>query len=186
MIIVVSGLPRSGTSMMMQMLEAGGQPVLVDDTRKADASNLLGYYEYAPVKNLPTDSSWVSTAEGKAVKVVSPLLRYLPDTFHYRIIFMERDVTELLASQNVLLAMKGGEAATPRDRQKWEDRIHRHLGEVLHWLAAHPFIPHIRVRYRQVLVAPRPCAERISRFLERPMDTRMMAAAIQPTLCNHR
>src|SRR6266567_4048665 len=77
MIVVVSGLPRSGTSLMMQMLRAGGMPLLTDDLRPADVDNPNGYWEYEPVKRLQQDNSWISKAEGKAVKVVSALLQYL-------------------------------------------------------------------------------------------------------------
>ena len=82
MIVIVSGLPRSGTSLMMQMLQAGGMPLLIDDLRPADTDNPNGYWEYEPVKRLQQDKSWIPQAEGKAVKVVSALLQYLPPSTH--------------------------------------------------------------------------------------------------------
>jgi RNase adaptor protein for sRNA GlmZ degradation len=107
MIVVVSGLPRSGTSMMMRMLEKANYPMLTDDIREADADNLLGYYEYEPVKNLDKDCSWIGEAEGKVVKIVSPLLMSLPQDHEYKVIFMERDIDEILASQSKMMERRG-------------------------------------------------------------------------------
>src|SRR3990167_393038 len=101
MIVIVSGLPRSGTSLMMQMLRAGGMSLLIDDQRPADADNPHGYWEYEPVKRLQHDNSWLPQAEGKAVKVVSALLQYLPPRHTYKIIVMHRPMQEVLASQAV-------------------------------------------------------------------------------------
>ncbi len=109
MIVIVSGLPRSGTSLMMQMLQAGGMPLLIDDHRPADADNPNGYWEYEPVKRLQQDNSWVHQAEGKAVKVVSALLQYLPPPYTYKIIFMQRPMPEVLASQAVMLERRGAQ-----------------------------------------------------------------------------
>src|SRR5438046_6429896 len=106
-ITVVSGLPRSGTSLMMQMLRAGGMPVRTDGFRKADEDNPRGYLEYEPVKRTREDSSWVSDAVGKAVKVVYLLLRDLPDGFDYRVILMRRSLREVLASQSAMLMRSG-------------------------------------------------------------------------------
>src|SRR5262245_34520180 len=103
MIVVVSGLPRSGTSLMMQMLQAGGMPLLTDDLRPADTNNPKGYWEYEPVKRLQQDNTWMHKAEGKAVKVISVLLQYLPPQHTYKIIFMQRPMQEVLASQTVML-----------------------------------------------------------------------------------
>src|ERR671934_2987374 len=109
MIVIVSGLPRSGTSLMMQMLHAGGMPLLIDEQRPPDTDNPNGYWEYEPVKRLQQDNSWMHKAEGKAVKVVSALLQYLPPQHIYKIIFMQRPMQEVLASQAVMLERRGGE-----------------------------------------------------------------------------
>src|SRR6188768_2448535 len=101
MIVIVSGLPRSGTWLMMQMLKAGGMPLLVDELRPAYADNPNGYWEYEPVKRLQQDNTWMYKAEGKAVKVISALLQYLPSPHTYKIIFMQRPMQEVLASQSV-------------------------------------------------------------------------------------
>src|SRR4051812_1120245 len=104
-IIVVSGLPRSGTSMAMRMLDAGGVPVVVDGVRTADEDNPNGYYELESVKGLdkPGDTAWLRDARGKAVKIVSHLVTWLPETFDYQVLFMERSLDEILASQNKML-----------------------------------------------------------------------------------
>src|SRR5215813_2579369 len=104
-IIVVSGLPRSGTSMMMKMLAAGGLPVLVDAIRAADDDNPNGYFEFEPVKQLADgQNEWLTEAGGKVVKIISALLEYLPKSYHYKIIFMERELKEILASQQKMLS----------------------------------------------------------------------------------
>ena len=102
-IYVVSGLPRSGTSMAMALLQAGGMPIFSDGIRQADLDNPNGYFEYAGVGSLRSDSSWVYESADKAVKVVSPLLRFLPSDLHYRIVFMRRDVREVALSQEEML-----------------------------------------------------------------------------------
>src|SRR5690349_19374505 len=116
-IIIVSGLPRSGTSLMMQMLAGGGVEILTDAIRTADDDNPRGYLEFEPVKKTKQDSSWVPAARGKAVKMVSQLLYDLPPAERYRIIFMSRDLDEVLASQEKMLARLGRPAA-PRERMK--------------------------------------------------------------------
>ena len=132
MIVIVSGLPRSGTSLMMQMLQAGGMPLLIDDLRPADADNPNGYWEYEPVKRLQQDNSWIPKAEGKAVKVVSALLQYLPPQYTYKIIFMQRPMQEVLASQTVMLERRGEQGSKAddtdsRDRLRTASRPHRAL-----------------------------------------------------------
>ena len=107
-VIIVSGLPRSGTSMMMQMLEAGGIEILSDGERQADDDNPKGYYELEAVKKTKDDASWVETATGKAVKMISQLMLDLPLDREYRVIFMRRDLQEILASQAKMLARRGG------------------------------------------------------------------------------
>src|SRR5262247_1316470 len=107
MIVVVSGLPRSGTLLMMQMLQVGGMSLLTDALRSVDADNPNGYWEYEPVKRLQQDNSWIPKAEGKAVKVISALLQYLPPQHTYKIIFMQRPMQEVLVSQTVMLERRG-------------------------------------------------------------------------------
>jgi hypothetical protein len=112
-IIIVSGLPRSGTSMMMKMLDAAGVPIMTDAVRTADIDNPKGYYEYERVKDLEKekDKSYIKEGRGKALKVISWLLKDLPDDNQYRIIFMRRDLNEVIASQNKMLKNRGEEGA---------------------------------------------------------------------------
>lgn len=107
-IIIVSGLPRSGTSMMMSVLQAGGVPLLTDGVRAPDAGNPRGYFEFEAVKELDKhgDPAWLPSARGKAVKIISFLLTRLPENYDYRVIFMQRDLDEVIASQNTLLAAR--------------------------------------------------------------------------------
>ena len=116
-IVVVSGLPRSGTSMMMQMLEAGGMEVMTDGLRAADEDNLKGYFEYETVKALHTDRNWLPEARGKAVKIISELLKYLPETQTYRIIFLRRALEEVLASQDRMLVRRGVQPGGPAGKR---------------------------------------------------------------------
>ena len=118
MITVVSGLPRSGTSLMMQMLEAGGMETVTDGQRAPDADNPKGYYELERVKRLKEDHAWLAEAEGKALKVVSMLLYDLPADFRYRVLFMERDLDEILSSQRTMLARRGTGEGESRSREE--------------------------------------------------------------------
>src|SRR5262245_20267166 len=114
-IIVVSGLPRSGTSLMMQMLDRGGIPAVTDRLRAADEDNPRGYYEFEAVKRTKQDASWLPAARGRAVKLVSSLLYDLPNSEAYRVLFMQRDMDEVLESQEKMLA-RLGRPTVPRDQ----------------------------------------------------------------------
>src|SRR6516162_10352886 len=113
-ITIVSGLPRSGTSMMMRMLEAGGMPILSDNIRRADADNPNGYYEFEPVKHLSQDSSWLRDAYGKAVKMVYRLLYELPLEHKYKVLMINRRIEEVVASQDAMLQHMGKDKGTKR------------------------------------------------------------------------
>ena len=107
-VIIVSGLPRSGTSMMMKMLEAGGLKILTDNLREADANNPKGYYEFERVKQMKDGNlAWLPDAVGKVVKIVTGLIIYLPSDYKYKIIFMKRDLNEVLSSQKKMLGRLG-------------------------------------------------------------------------------
>src|SRR5215210_2604024 len=133
-IVVVSGLPRSGTSMAMKMLEAGGLEVVTDGLRGADSSNPNGYYEYERVKTLTAgdDTAWLADARGKAVKIISFLLTYLPESYDYAVVFMHRDLGEIIASQNTMLDARGEARGAADDRT----RVHyeQHLEQVERFL----------------------------------------------------
>src|SRR5262245_48410061 len=130
-IIVVSGLPRSGTSLMMQMLDSGGVEVVTDHVRTADTDNPRGYYEFEQVKKVKQDASWLPATRGKAFKMVSQLLYDLPASERYRVIFMERDLDEMLASQEKMLTRLGRTAA-PREEMKRSFTLH--LRRLYEWL----------------------------------------------------
>jgi hypothetical protein len=184
-IAVVSGLPRSGTSMMMKMLEAGGLPALTDGQRRADEDNLGGYYEFERVKQVAQDSRWLEEARGKAVKVISRLLCELPPQFRYRVIFMERQLDEVLASQQRMLERRGradGGAADPALKRLFE----KHLEEVARWLAGQPNFAVLRVRYNEVLAQPGPKSREVAQFLGGAVDWEKMSAVVDPRLYRQR
>ena len=185
-IVVVSGLPRSGTSMMMQMLEAGGMDVLTDGRRTADEDNLKGYYEYEKVKALKTDNSWLPLAAGKAVKIISELLRHLPGTHTYRIIFMRRTMEEILASQDRMLIRRGVAQGAQADHREIARIFRKHLQQTETWLSGQPFIHTLYSDHRQVLVKPSREAARNNAFLNTRLDDAAMAAAIDPSLYRQR
>ena len=186
-IVVVSGLPRSGTSMAMRMLEAGGLEVVSDGLRVADDSNPTGYYEDERVKELDksADTSWLNEARGKAIKVISFLLRDLPDTNNYRVIFMHRPMGEVMMSQNAMLRARNERVdATTDDRlaRQYED----HLRAVSALLARRPCFDVLEVNYGDVVGRPLEQAERMARFVGGPLDASKMAAAVDRALYRNR
>jgi len=172
-IVVVSGLPRSGTSLMMQMLAAGGLPPLTDGVRAADAANPRGYLEWEPAKALLREPGAIAAARGRAVKVISALLPALAPEHRYRVLFMERDLGEVEASQRAMLG--GGDALSAGE-------LARHLARTRAWLGAQPHIATCAVGYRDALEEPRATAERVCAFLGLPLDPLRMAAAVDASL----
>ncbi len=185
-IIVVSGLPRSGTSMMMRMLEAGGVDPLEDGVRTADISNPKGYFEFEPVKDLEAargDVPWLPEARGKAVKIISFLLTWLPEDFNYQVIFMQRDLDEVLASQQQMLVRRGeGADASGASREVFQS----HLAQVERFMAVRPCFQTLYVPYREAVATPEATAVAVARFLGRPMDTAAMAKAVEASLYRNR
>jgi hypothetical protein len=182
-IIVVSGLPRSGTSLMMQMLARGGVEVVTDAVREADVDNPRGYYEFERVKKIKVDATWLPEARGKAVKLVSQLLYDLPCSEQYRIIFMERDLDEVLLSQEKMLA-RLKRRANPRDQIK--PAFTRHLEQLREWFAAQRHIEVLDVRYDDLIDRPEQQAGRVNSFLFGRADLRAMVDAIDPSLYRNR
>jgi len=163
-ITLVSGLPRSGTSMMMKVLEAGGMEIFTDNLRTADEDNPKGYYELEQVKALKDgDVSWVTDASGKAVKVISSLLEYLPATYKYKIIFMRREIAEILASQKQMLIRRG--EASDGDDQKMAEMFQEHLKRVRVWLANQPNMEVLYVDYNALMADPDPEIKSVAEFL---------------------
>jgi hypothetical protein len=185
-IVVVSGLPRSGTSMLMNMLDSGGVPVLTDGIRSSDDSNPRGYFEYEPVKELAKDGdrSWVMLARGKAVKIVSFLLTWLPETCDYRVIFMQRDLDEIIASQNQMLTRRGEPAGAGDASMR--DVYAEHLQQMGRFLSSRRCFRTLPVGYRDVVDDPERQAWRIRDFLDRPMDVARMAATVDRQLYRNR
>lgn len=185
-VIVVTGLPRSGTSLMMQMLEAGGVEILTDRKRKPDEGNTRGYLEFEPVKDLPDDASWLPRARGKAVKVISYLLRFLPESERYRMLLMQRPVGEVLDSQRRFLELRGEEAPNPSEDEELAERFEEHLQRTkLHLLKA-PHISTMVVDLPDLLTNPRGKAEEIAAYLDRPLNLDAMAEAVDDSLVHFR
>lgn len=184
-ITIVSGLPRSGTSMMMQVLEAGGIPALKDDIRVADEDNPKGYYEFERVKQIAQDQAWLADAQGRVVKMVSALLLQLPGTHTYRVVFMRRKMDEILASQKQMLVRKG-EPPSPVSDDKMAALFRKHLDQVEKWVAEQPNIEVLYVHYNEVLAGPRPQMERINQFLGGALDVDKMVSVVDRTLYRQR
>jgi sulfotransferase family protein len=185
MITIVSGLPRSGTSLMMQMLAAGGLPVLSDGERKADTDNPKGYLEWERIKQLPKDASLIAEAEGKVVKVISHLLLSLPDGPDYRVIFMQRPLPEIMKSQDEMLRRRGTYDASA-NHAPVEQAFQRHLIQVNKWLAGKAGTQVMRVHYHRVLREAKTVAEEVSKFLGVSLDTGKMAEQVDATLYRNR
>ena len=184
LITVVSGLPRSGTSMLMQMLAAASYPCLTDGVRKADADNPRGYFEYEKVKRLRRDRAWLSEAKGKAVKIIAQLIPFLPPQFSYRVIFIERDISEVLASQRQMLQRQGKSGGNLSDVQLHQI-FERQLLEVKGVLMQR-YIPTLDVAYSEALQHPTKIAKSIQVFLGKSLDVGVMAAEIDPNLYRQR
>ena len=185
-IIVVSGLPRSGTSMAMGMLEAGGLDVVTDGVRVADESNPRGYYECERVKALDTDvdKSWLEAARGKAIKIISFLLPDLPETNNYRVILMHRNMDEIITSQNKMLSARREPIGSTDDRMpvQYQDHLHK----VKNLLTRRPCFDVLDVTYGDVVGRPLEQAERITRFLGGALDVSRMAASVDRALYHNR
>jgi hypothetical protein len=184
-ITVVSGLPRSGTSMMMKMLEAGGLTVLTDNQRVADEDNPRGYYEDERIKRLAKDASWLAEARGKVVKVVSPLLRHLRPEYRYRIIFVRRDMAEVLASQRQMLARRQ-ESTNAISDDDMAAAYRKHLADIEAWLRQQRNMDVLYVKYDEVVKSPAQHAERLKQFLGQPLDAARMVAAVDQALYRQR
>ena len=184
-VVIVSGLPRSGTSMMMKMLEAGGMPLVIDGIRTADEDNPKGYYEFERVKQLDKgDTAWVADAQGKAVKVISALLEYLPSEYNYKVLFMNRKMSEVLASQRKMLERRGEKSEISDERLA--ELLHKHLQQVKLWLAQQPNFEVLDLDYNAMLVDPQPWAEQINAFLGGGLDVRAMVEVVDPSLYRNR
>jgi hypothetical protein len=185
-IIIVSGLPRSGTSMMVKMLESAGLGILTDSLRKADDNNPKGYYEFERVKMLKAgDFDWLSDARGKVVKVISALLEYLPNQYQYKIIFMRRNMDEVLSSQRQMLVRDGKQDDHVSDA-KLAELYENHLKQIETWLEQQPNMSTLFISYNQTLRDPEPNLERIIQFLGRNIDIKAMLQVVDQNLYRER
>lgn len=185
MITIVSGLPRSGTSLMMQMLVAGGMAPLSDGERQADTDNPRGYLEWERIKTLPDDPACIAEAEGKVVKVISRLLLSLPAGHEYRIVFMQRPLPEVLASQDQMLRRRGTykEGASPAAIAA---AFEKHLREVYAWIDGKPHVEALRIQYHDVLSKPHEIGQRLADFLQTPLDLEAMTQQVDSSLYRNR
>ncbi len=184
-VVIVSGLPRSGTSLMMQMLKAGGLEILTDNIRKADENNPKGYYEFEKVKDLKRDTSWLKEAKGKVVKIVAPLIPFLPDAldFNYRVVFMIRNLDEVVASQKSMLermGKEGGKASTGRLKKVFFSQMQ----QAMTFLSLKN-IPTLFVDYNSIINDPEREAERVNKFLGGYLKVSEMVKEVDPNLKRH-
>jgi len=185
LITIVSGLPRSGTSLMMQMLAAGGMTILTDGERRADEDNPRGYYEWERVKLLPHEPNLIAEAEGKVVKVISQLLLALPPSYPYQVIFMERPLVEVVASQAEMIRRRGT-AGPPLAREQMMSALQVHLNQVMKWIKSAANISFCPVSHHELLRDPAGIAQAVQRFLGLPLDAAAMAAQVDPVLYRQR
>jgi hypothetical protein len=184
-VTVVSGAPRSGTSMMMRMLADGGIAPLTDGVRVPDRDNPHGYFEYEPVKQTKADASWLGQAQGRAVKMVHVLLRDLPEDRRYRVILMRRDLGEMVTSQRLMLERLGRDAGKLSDERRAEI-FAAQLDETEGWLRAHAAFSCLAMDYNQLVANPRPHVERLAEFLGGGLDVDAMCAVVDPSLWRNR
>jgi len=184
-VIIVSGLPRSGTSMMMKMLSEGGLEVVTDAIRAADEDNPNGYFEFEPVKKLSEgDDAWLKDASGRLVKVISALLEHLPPQHEYKVVFMERDIKEILASQQKMLKRRSEESKTTD--AELEAQFREHLRATKYWLARQPNMSVLYVDYNRLMTDPDAYCQPVADFLGVPLDVSRMRGVPNERLYRNR
>jgi hypothetical protein len=182
---VVSGIPRSGTSMMMQMLAAGGVELLADEERAPNVDNPHGYFEFAPVRRLRDEAGWFPEALGRAVKVIYVLLKSLPDDVAVRIVFMQRDLVEVVDSQRAMLARSGSpDDVLPPERMI--EIFQAQLDMMLGWVSQQPRLQLLQVSHAEAIRDPASGAQAVNEFLGGGLDVAAMAAVVDPALYHQR
>ena len=172
--------------MMMRMVEAGGVPVMTDGVREADEDNPRGYYEFEAVKKTHEDSSWIQAAKGKAVKLVYRLLYDLPYGQTYRLLFMRRKLSEVLASQDAMLERLNNEQAGKMDPAQFEELFSQELAKIDRWLDEQPNMTKLDIDYNAMIQNPTPQVEAINHFLDGGLDTAAMNQVVEPALHRQR
>ncbi len=185
-ITIVSGLPRSGTSMMMKMLEAGGMEILTDNLRKADVDNPKGYYELEKVKKIKEDSSWLEAVHGKVFKMISMLLYHLPKGERYRIIFMMRDMDEILASQRKMLERRRPDEAAKFKEERARQLYAKHLEDIGAWFEKQAHMDVIYINYNELIKEPLPCLQAVRFFLKARPNVEKMVEIVDHSLYRNR
>ncbi|MEE8139143.1 MAG: sulfotransferase [Thermoanaerobaculia bacterium] len=185
-VVVVSGLPRSGTSMAMKMLQAGGLPLVLDEVRTADEDNPKGYYEFERVKDLASESdwSWLANTRGKGIKMISHLLKELPATLNYKVLFIHRNLREVLASQAKMLERRGEDRET--DDQRMMELFENDLWKVTYLMTHRPQFETLSLHYSEVLADPLEQARQIREFLGVDLDVERMAGVVDLALYRNR
>jgi hypothetical protein len=186
MITIVSGLPRSGTSMMMKMLAAGGIPALIDDLRAADIDNPNGYFEFEAVKSTAEDSTWLNQADGRVVKMVYKLLYDLPSDREYTVVFMQRALKEVIASQNAMLARRGEKIATAEETHTLVGTFAAEVGTCKKWLRTKTNFNVIYMNYNRILAEPPDEIHRLNQFFNDKLNEQEMLSVIDPQLYRKR
>ena len=176
-IVIVSGLPRSGTSLMMQMLDKSGLEVLTDSNRKADESNPKGYLEYDPVMALHKDNSWLDKAQNKSVKIVAPLLGYLDLKYRYKVIFMNRDLNEVVKSQQKMIGKDPETLPT-----KLFESYKKQLNHVAIWKEKEPNVELIYVNYKDAIENTSEVVTNVASFIGKELNLKAMEDCVDKTL----
>lgn len=184
-IVIVSGLPRSGTSMAMKMLEAGGMEIVTDNVRSADEDNPRGYFELERVKNLhkESDRAWLRECRGKAIKIISFLLKTLPDENNYQVIFMNRKIAEVLASQRKMLERRG--ESSPTSDERMAELFEKDLREARFFLRR-PHFDVLEIDYNEAVGNPAAMAARIVEFVGGTLDLAKMTGVVDEKLYRNR
>ena len=184
-ITIVSGLPRSGTSMMMQILESGGMKVVTDNIRKANEDNPHGYYEYERVKEIKDDADWLKETRGKAFKMISQLLYDLPSNENYKVIFMKRKMNEILASQSKMLERRGNVKDGISD-EKMGEFFDKHLSKIIDWIEGRKYIDVLYIDYNNLLINPEEHIKTLNRFLNYRLNEENAVKVINKSLYRNR
>lgn len=184
-VVIVSGLPRSGTSLMMKMLESGGMEVLIDEIREADIDNPKGYYEFERVKKLPEDTEWLDDAKGRVVKVLAELIKHLPDENQYMIVFMMRDLDEIIRSQKKMIVRRGEDPDKVTDSEM-KALLRRYLISLKQYVNGKDNMDVLYVSYNELMDDPEDPVEEVMDFFKGELDEDAMLNCIDGTLYRNR